>query len=588
MSAVLTAAEHRAAYLATVQPPLLRYFDLIAQSEGGVARLRELILTLAVQGKLVPQDPADEPASVLLERIRAEKARLMKEGKVRKEKLLPPIAEEEKPFELPAGWEWVRLGTATAKITDGTHHSPPNTPSGEFKYISAKNIKPWGIDLSEVTSVTREVHEEIYARCNPELGDVLYIKDGATTGVVTVNTLAEPFSMLSSVALLKPSCGLRADYLALVMASPVFYQEMRAGMTGVAITRVTLAKLIDATAPLPPLTEQSRIVARVEELMALCDALETRGLLERAQHERLVGTLFEALANSESAHALAENWKRVAAHFDLLLDRPEAVDALEQTILQLAVRGLLVPQDPADEPASALLQKIRTAKDHLIAAGEIKRDKAHRLVNEDENPSEIPAGWATVTIPDLCSIGGGATPSKAKSGYWDGTIPWVSPKDMKVALIDDAQDHVSPLALEETRLPVVPKGSLLVVVRGMILAHSFPVAITRVQVTINQDMKSLTPIEPGLAPYLVLVCLGFRDEILRLVDRSTHGTCKMESEKLFSYQFGLPPLPEQSRIVARVTELRALCANLRQNLAAARQTQSRLTEAMAMVETATA
>ncbi len=145
-----------------------------------------------------------------------------------------------------------------------------------------------------MTYVTAEVHNEIFARCNPEFGDVLYIKDGATTGVAAINTLTEPFSMLSSVALLKPSIGLFNRYLYLVMSSPVFYDEMRAGMTGVAITRVTLAKLQAALLPLPPLAEQHRIVAKVDEVMALCDGLKS-DLATASQHQATLSrTLIES------------------------------------------------------------------------------------------------------------------------------------------------------------------------------------------------------------------------------------------------------------------------------------------------------
>lgn len=185
-----------------------------------------------------------------------------------------------------------------------------------------------------------------------------------------------------------------------------------------------------------------------------------------------------------------------------------------------------------------------------------------------------------VTFPDLCVIGGGATPSKSKAAYWDGKLPWVSPKDMKVEYISDAQDHVSELALEETRLPLVPERSLLIVVRGMILAHSFPVGITQVEVTINQDMKSLTPLVSSLVPYLALVCRGHKHEILNLVDRSTHGTCKLQSGKLFAFRFGLPPLAEQSRILARVEEMRHLCESLRERLTARQTCQAHFAEVL--------
>ena len=187
------------------------------------------------------------------------------------------MSDEEKPFELPEGWEWVRLNQVLPKITDGTHHSPTNTESGEFLYISAKNIKNEGVLLSNATYVSKEVHDEIFARCNPETGDILYIKDGATTGVTTINNLADPFSMLSSVALLKILPRLNNNQFILnTLRSPMFYESMRKGMTGVAITRVTLKKLELASLPLPPLAEQQRIVAKVDELFALCDQLKDR------------------------------------------------------------------------------------------------------------------------------------------------------------------------------------------------------------------------------------------------------------------------------------------------------------------------
>jgi type I restriction enzyme S subunit len=324
------------------------------------------------------------------------------------------------------------------------------------------------------------------------------------------------------------------------------------------MTKEAMEKIV---VPVPPLAEQHRIVARVEELMKLCDALEQSGRLADEQHARLTSTLFDALAASESAHALAENWQRVAEHFDLLLDRPEAIDALEQTILQLAVRGLLVPQDANDVPASELVGQC--GGEWAIAGA-----------------ASQPTGWAYVGFLDVCSVSGGSTPSKARADFWEGSIPWVSPKDMKREVIADAIDHVSEQALAQTSLSMLPTGSVLVVVRGMILAHSFPTAVTSAPVTINQDMKALVPRVANLAPYLALVCRGYKPTILAMVDRSTHGTCKLESSKLFGWRFGLPPLAEQHRIVARVEELRGLCAQLRERLTEARRTQSQLAEAL--------
>ncbi|NOT12979.1 MAG: hypothetical protein HOP23_14280 [Methylococcaceae bacterium] len=286
------------------EPMFLQNLPRLTTRPAHIKQLRQTILNLAVRGKLVPQDPNDEPAAELLKRIKAEKSQLLKEGKIKKLEMPSEVDEDETPFELPNNWCWSRLDNVLSKLTDGTHHSPPNDQNGEFKYVTAKNIKPEGVSLANITNVSAEIHWEIYARCNPEKGDILYIKDGATTGVVTINNLDEPFSMLSSVALLKlPGC-LFNRLIVEFLRSPFFYDQMRGFMKGAAITRVTLKRMAPALIPLPPIAEQYRIVAKVDELMTLCDQLETqlnttqadsRRLLEAVLHEALASTPKEAV-----------------------------------------------------------------------------------------------------------------------------------------------------------------------------------------------------------------------------------------------------------------------------------------------------
>ena len=265
-------------------------FHLLYDAPETVAGLRQAVLQLAVRGKLVPQDPSDESASLLLERIQAEKQHEYQEGRIGRPKPLLDVEPDEAPFELPALWRWVGLGDALHKITDGTHHSPPNGSAGKYKYITAKNIRNDRMDLADITFVSDEIHQEIYSRCNPEFGDILLVKDGATTGTVAVNTLSEPFSMLSSVALLKPG-RINNRYVLQVLRSPFFFDALRSDMAGIAITRVTLAKLNRAIFPLPPLAEQRRIVEKVDQLMALCDDLEATLTRSRSKAEKLASAV---------------------------------------------------------------------------------------------------------------------------------------------------------------------------------------------------------------------------------------------------------------------------------------------------------
>lgn len=529
---------------------------------------------LAVQGKLVPQDPRDEPASDLLKQIQSERARQTLNKAIRRSKPLKLVDEGEYWFDLPIGWVWERLGN----LGDwGAGATPSRTNSGyyggDIPWFKSGELTSDFISDSE-ESVTEQALRECSLRFNAA-GDVLIAMYGATIGKTSI--LAVAATTNQAVCACTPFPALSNRYLLLLLkALKPHFNSLGAGGAQPNISR---EKVISTVVGLPPFGEQSRIVARVEELTRMCDALEAKGHLEATQHAQLVQTLLGALTASATPEEPADSWQRVASHFDLLLDRPEAVDALEQTILQLAVRGLLVQQDPNDEPASVQLHKIRDEKDQLIAKVKLNRNRTTPLEIADHQAFPLPLGWEWVRLTDLCKVTGGATPSKAIPQNWQGPIPWVSPKDMKVPRIVDAQDHVSEAAIRGS-LSLIPSGSLLMVVRGMILAHSFPVAETMTPVTINQDMKALTPYEPETLPFLVLACHGLKPQILTLIDRSTHGTCKLESHKIFSMPFPFAPLAEQSRIVARVESLRRLCADLRQRLSARNKVQAHLAGAL--------
>ena len=323
-------------------------------------------MQLAIQGKLVEQRPEEGTAQELYAQIQAEKQRLIKEGKLKKEKPLPEITEDEKPFEIPEGWMWVRVGDVLSKITDGTHHSPPNSETGEYKYITAKNIKDFGIDLKNITYVSKAVHDEIYSRCNPNKGDVLLIKDGATTGVVTVNNIEEPFSMLSSVALLKLTHGIFAWYLVYVLRSDLFYKNIRSQMKGTGITRITLKQIVPLVIPLPPHAEQKRIVAKIEELLPLVDRYE-------------------------------QAWTKLE---DFNRRFPED---MKKSILQQAIQGKLVEQRPEEGTAQELYAQIQAEKQRLIKEGKLKKEKPLPEITEDEKPFEIPESWCWIRFGDMGS-----------------------------------------------------------------------------------------------------------------------------------------------------------------------------------------
>ncbi len=312
-------------------------------------KLRQRILDLAIRGKLVPQDPNDEPASVLLDRIRTEKERLIAEGKIKRPKSKKSTDKSHyqqftPPFEIPKSWQWVNITEVTSKITDGTHHSPENKPIGDFLYITAKNIKYDGIKKDSATYVNSNVHTEIYSRCNPEYGDILYIKDGATAGVVAINDLKVPFSLLSSVALIKP-LGILNRYLYYFLRSDFSNSSIKKSMKGVGITRITLRQIEEWNIPVPPYAEQERIVKILDNYFSILSYLEWN-----------IDTLQESIHNAKSK------------------------------ILDLAMQGKLVPQDPADEPAADMLRRINPEA---------------KIITDNPHYPQLPDNWVLVPLEDI-------------------------------------------------------------------------------------------------------------------------------------------------------------------------------------------
>ncbi|MEO6322221.1 MAG: restriction endonuclease subunit S, partial [Polaromonas sp.] len=293
----------------------------MATAPGGVARLRELILTLAVQGKLVPQDPGDEPASLLLKKIRAEKDRLIAEGKIRRDKPLAPITDEEKPFEVPVGWAWVRLNALLQKIGAGSTPLGGRevyTASG-VKFLRSQNVYDDGLRLHSVAFIRPETHAKM-AGTVVFPNDLLFNITGASIGrCAVVPDDFDEANVSQHVTIVSPVMAVLNAFLHKVLVSRHVQQAVMDVQVGVSREGLSIAKLGYFLIPVPPLAEQSRIVTRIEELMRVCDALEVKGKLEAAQHARLVSTLLGTLTVSETPEALAQNWQRIAAHFDLLL-----------------------------------------------------------------------------------------------------------------------------------------------------------------------------------------------------------------------------------------------------------------------------
>ncbi|WP_105719729.1 restriction endonuclease subunit S [Cronobacter dublinensis] len=308
----------------------------------GIKKLRELILELAVRGKLVPQDPNDEPASELLKRIAAEKAELVKQGKIKKQKPLPEIREDEKPFELPEGWEWVRLGTVV-NVFNGNSISATEKEKKYSKkegrpFIATKDVG-YGFDELDYENGIAIPHAIDKFKVAKK-GAILICAEGGSAGKkcgISNQDICFGNKLFANECYI----GVEPVYILSNFLSPSFFARFESYMTGI-IGGISTSKFIELLVPLAPELEQSRIICRVKELISLCDQLEQQSLTSLDAHQQLVETLLATLTESQSAEELAENWARISQHFVTLFTTEASIDALKQTILQLAVRGLLI------------------------------------------------------------------------------------------------------------------------------------------------------------------------------------------------------------------------------------------------------
>ncbi|WP_252320358.1 MULTISPECIES: restriction endonuclease subunit S [Symbiopectobacterium] len=369
----------------------------------GIKKLRELILELAVRGKLVPQDPNDEPASELLKRIAAEKAELVKAGKIKKQKPLLEIREDEKPFELPWGWEWVRLGTLGYTQTGGT----PSKSNAEYYGNDIPFIKPADITAQGVIYDNEGLSikgAENLGRVAPS-GSILMVCIGTIGKCQVINCICSFNQQINSIT---PFADI-SDFIYLDV-SPSYFQSLAwdySSSTTIAI--LNKGKWESLLVPIAPLSEQAQIVTNVKKLMSLCDQLEQQSLTNLDVHQQLVETLLATLTDSQNAEEFSENWARISQNFDTLFTTEASIDALKQTILQLAVMGKLVPQDPNDEPAPELLKRIEQEKVQLVKEGKIKKQKLLPSVSDEEKPFELPLGWEWCRLADIAYVFSGIT-----------------------------------------------------------------------------------------------------------------------------------------------------------------------------------
>jgi type I restriction enzyme S subunit len=548
----------------------------------GVKKLRELILELAVRGKLVGQDPNDEPASKLLQKIASEKVRLFNEGKIKKQKPLPPIKPVEKLFELPVGWVYCRLDDICTGITSGS--TPPKDQFSEstgVPYLKVYNIRNQEVDFKyKPQFVSYEYHRKKLTRSILFPNDVVMNIVGPPLGKVAVVPDDFPeWNCNQAIVLFRPLETKLSNYIYTYLNAGLFLSSIELiGTAGQDNISVTKSRTI--VFPMPPLGEQHRIVAKVDELMVLCEQLEAQTENSIQAHQLLVETLLATLSNAKDANELTDNWQRISQHFDVLFTTQDSIDQLKQTILQLAVMGKIVKQDPNDKPVSKLLECIAEEKEQLVKAGKIKKQKPYISFDGlNALKRELPVNWAWIKLGQIADLVRGGSPRPAGDPrFYNGKIPFLKVGDItrkKSKFVEGFNYTIKEAGLSKTRM---------ISVRTVLLSNSGATlgipAICDFPATFNDGIaafveKSGHVTDEYLYLYLSTLTKWFLD-----IASQGQGQPNLNTDIIKTTWFALPPVAEQLRIVKKVDHLLTICDLLERGLSELQTTQLHLTYAL--------
>ncbi|TGV08754.1 restriction endonuclease subunit S [Mesorhizobium sp. M8A.F.Ca.ET.173.01.1.1] len=553
---------------------LLMHYEKIAEAPDAIARLRRFILDLAVHGKLVPQDANDEPASELLKRIAKEKARLVKAGEIRTPKAIPALSGP--PFQIPTNWRWSQLAeigllSPRNEAPDALEASfvPMPLIAADYGVANQHEIRPWGEIKKGYTHFAEG--DVGLAKITPcfENGKSAVFRD--LTGRIGAGT--------TELHIVRP-LFVDQDYILLFLKSPHFIETGIPKMTGTAgQKRVPTEYFALSPFPLPPLAEQHRIVAKVDELMGLCDRLEAAQAGREAVRDRLTAASLARL-NESDLETFQADARFALGVLPAVTTRPDQIKALRRTILNLAVRGRLVPQDTKDEPASKLLKRIAMEK-----TGSNKPrlfPTADTLSKSDgfDPHLMLPIGWVWACLGEITHVGTGLTPSKVQPSYYDGgNIPWINSSATSADVIREAKFFVTPFAVKECRLKIYPAGSLVVALYGQGKTRG-QVAELGLDATVNQACAVVQWL-PSFHEMKGFVRLTLEQQYDAIRERAEGGPQpNLNVGKIKERLFPLPPLAEQRRIVARVDALMALCDRLEASLTAAAAVRRHLLDAL--------
>lgn len=551
---------------------LEQHFDTAFAAPDGIKKLRELILTLAMQGKLVPQDPSDPPASQLLKEIEAAKSRLWRDGKIKAPIALPEIAAAEVPYELPPSWEWVRVGDVCSYIQRGK--GPVYADSSSHRVVSQKCVRWHGLDLEPA----RFIDPGSLSKYEPVRflrgGDLLWNSTGTGTigrACLVPDELDHSELVADSHVTVVRTLLLTPAFLWRWIQSPIVQGEIESVASGTTNQiELNTSTVINHLMPLPPSEEQHRIVVKIDQLMTRCDEME-RLRAEREQKRRSVHTAaLKQLLDTQAAQSIADAWQFISQHFGDLYAVKENVTELRKAVLQLAVMGKLVPQNRDDPPASQLLKEIEAEKKRLVKEGKIKAPKPLPEITAEEIPYALPQGWEWVRFFGINLVMSELVSARE------------FPLEKQIAP-DSIEKGSGRLLFHRTVAEFGAVGPNNRFYEGQILYSKIRPSLNKAVIAPYDGLCSadMYPIKTYVNPdYMLKTILS---EVFLMQVRLAENRIKMPKlnlESLGQFIVPLPPLPEQRRIVAKIDQLMVLCDTLEQRIDDANSKQTELLDAV--------
>ncbi|MCC2616172.1 restriction endonuclease subunit S [Aestuariibacter halophilus] len=550
----------------------------------GIKKLRELILELAVRGKLVPQYTTEEPVQILLEQIEEEKIRLIKEKKLKKAKKLESISIDDFPFDIPKTWKFERLGNVVdivRGITFPASAKESDSNEDNIACLRTANVQDV-IDWDDLIYVNKSFvkRDDQYLLKNDIVMSMANSRElvgkVAFADFIPINSSFGGF-----LSVLRPR-KLLPDYVMLFLRTPYARETLIGSASQTTnIANISLEKLNPLTFPVPPREEQVRIATKVKELMGICDQLESQTEASFEAHKTLVETLLSTLTNAKDADELNESWERISEHFDTLFTTEDSIDQLKQTVLQLAVMGKLVKQDPNDEPASKLLERIAAEKEQLIKDKKIKRQKALTPIAKSELPYELPNGWIWCRVGDVLET---ISDYHANGGYkiLKENVQLLDQKDFAIMLRTtnfskknySEYKYISEKAyhfLEKSKLypnDIImnkigdPGSTFYVDDRGQPMSLAMNLFLLRVSLANSK--------------YIFKYLNGNYDYVKSFANGTSTQT--ITKDAVNNLLCPLPPLFEQQRIVAKIDELFEICESLNAQIDKAKLLQNWLAQ----------